>query len=893
MVNIHQGWLADHLNFPKVTPIKMGENFASVGLEEEAIHTSGISGPLVVGRVLYKNGEPQKNGKIINWCLVDVGSIPNIENCEIASPIELKDEDKEIFAGCELAKDVPIANVRGIICGAQNFQIGDLVVVALPGTVLPGDFAISARKTYGHFSDGMICSMRELALGDDHDGIIVLDETKFGKLKPGQNAKEILGVNNDILEINITPDRGYCASYRGLAREYAAALNLDFTDKVPGLTAKAKGVIKQRNTDENGYQVDLQSEDCKRFVVRVVRGVDPKAKSPYWLQERLNAAGMRPISLIVDIANFVMLDLGQPLHTYDLSNLQDKIIARKAKAGEKLITLDDVERELSTDDLLICDATLNNENERVIGLAGVMGGQSTEINNNSTDVLIEAAYFDPKCISKTVHHHKLPSQASFYFERGVDTNLQLAASELCVKMLTELGSGQEDYSLASDWDNTTPLKPLTFDPKLIKRICGIEVKNWQEILTKFVGCEIDQGKADAKGNFIITPPSWRPDLDLPITLVEEIIRIYGYDKIPASNDRNHIRMQNAYEDSYKVVAKISEFLACNGLTEVLSYPFINEQKMFTISAIDEIYPSVELSNPLSASDTKMRTNIMQTLLNCAKTNNSRKNDNVSLFEIGKVFWGQGATFNANIYSDTINDLPIPAQPLQLGAIIDEGYSQISAVEFVNKLAKLLNLKIAIKPIENAGKTVDANSSPAVMDLWHPYVLANLYLSDDDFCQVDGKVNSQNNPQVVFLGQVGRLHPDILSDSGFSANKISAFWLNIETIIKRVVVNAKRSAFSEKPVLSLPPVLEDLAFVVPYELPAITLKQTLENTLADLCESVTLFDTYQGKGLPEKTRGLTFRVKIRPSDKTLNTDQVRSIRQNLLHAAESIGAVLRS
>nr|BFF17615.1 hypothetical protein GCM10025730_11360 [Promicromonospora thailandica] len=343
---IVKDWLADHVELPAdLTAEQLAADLVKVGLEEEAIHPAAVTGPLVVGRVLEQTPEPQKNGKTINWCRVDVGPEHNDEQ-----------------------------GARGIVCGAHNFGVGDLVVVALPGTVLPGPFPIAARKTYGHVSDGMICSVRELGIGEDHDGILVL--TRAGHdaadLTPGQDAIALLGLGEEVLEINVTPDRGYAFSYRGVAREYAHSTGAKFTDH--GLPSGAEPAATA-----DGFEVRVQDDapingvaGCDRFVTRIVRGIDPSAPTPAWMKHRLEGSGMRSISLAVDVTNYVMLDLGQPLHAYDLAKVAGPVVVRRAAAGERLTTLDDVDRALDTEDLLITDSP-DGPGSRVLGLAGVMG----------------------------------------------------------------------------------------------------------------------------------------------------------------------------------------------------------------------------------------------------------------------------------------------------------------------------------------------------------------------------------------------------------------------------------------------------------------------------------------------------------------------------------------
>ena len=344
-------WLGESVDLPDdVTLEHVHAALVSVGFEEEAVHTFDLTGPVVVGRVLERGPEPQKNGKTINWCQVDVGE----------------------------------PEPRGIVCGAHNFDVGDKVVVTLPGAVLPGPFPIAARKTYGHVSDGMIASARELGLGDEHDGILRFADLGMDP-DVGADAIALLGLDDAAVEINVTPDRGYAMSLRGVAREYAHATGASFhdpADRVPSHQAEGFTVTIADDAPIRGRV------GSSTFVTRVVRGIDATRPTPAWMVSRLSLVGVRSISLPVDITNYVMFELGQPLHGYDLATVVGGLGVRRATAGETLTTLDDVTRTLDPEDLVITD------DQGPVGLAGVMGGARTEITAATTDVLIEAAGFD-------------------------------------------------------------------------------------------------------------------------------------------------------------------------------------------------------------------------------------------------------------------------------------------------------------------------------------------------------------------------------------------------------------------------------------------------------------------------------------------------------------------
>ena len=506
-------WLADHVDVPEGTDAEaLAAALVKVGLEEEEIHPARVIGPLVVGRVLTRVEETASNGKTVNYCRVDVGEYNDAPGTG-KEPSELPS--------------------RGIICGAHNFDVGDLVVVSLPGAVLPGDFQIAARKTYGHVSDGMICSARELGLGEDYSGIIVLPQYFPDREIPavGTDIVSWLGLGEEVLEINVTPDRGYCFSMRGIAREYSHSTGAAFRD--PGLPGVVAAEPPAPNAE--GFPVVFADDapirgraGVDRFVARVVRGTNPAAPTPRWMVERLEAAGMRSLSLPVDITNYVMLDLGQPMHAYDLAALASPIVVRRARAGESLVTLDEEKRELDPQDLLITDSP-QGEGSRIIGIAGVMGGAYSEVEEGTTDILFEAAHFDAVSIARSARRHKLHSEASKRFERGVDPALPEVAAQRAVELLVQYGGGSIDAGV-TDVDEREAPTVISLPVGEAQRLTGVahSPERIAELLTT-VGCRVE-GPVD--GTFTVTAPSWRPDLTLPADLVEEVARLDGYDNIP-------------------------------------------------------------------------------------------------------------------------------------------------------------------------------------------------------------------------------------------------------------------------------------------------------------------------------------------------------------------------
>ena len=479
-------WLGEFVELENgTTAHDVMAQLVKVGLEEEGAHGGDLRGPIVVGKVLEFVEEEQSNGKTIRWCQVEVAP----------------------------------GDVRGIVCGARNFFVDDKVAVTLPGAALPGGFEIAARKTYGHVSDGMIASSRELGLSDEHDGILRLETIG---LDPdlGADVIELLGLGESAAEVNVTPDRGYCLSIRGIAREYSDATGKTFKDPALGVA------------EVTGSGIDLSVEDtapihsrpgCHGFFLLGVKNIDAKATVPAWMVNRLKLAGMRSISIAVHITNYVLLELGQPLHAYDADKVVGGFEVRRATGGEELETLDQKVRALHSEDLVIADK------QGPVGLAGVMGGARTEVSESTTSIILEAAGFDPISIARTARRHKLPSEASKRFERGVDPKVARVAAARAAQLLVDLAGGELDgrgAEFSADHSRLQISFPLSFSSDLV----GVTYSADQVLdVLKEIGCEVTVSGTDA----LVTPPSWRPDITHKTDLAEEVARLAGYDQIPS------------------------------------------------------------------------------------------------------------------------------------------------------------------------------------------------------------------------------------------------------------------------------------------------------------------------------------------------------------------------
>ncbi|MFP5415877.1 MAG: phenylalanine--tRNA ligase subunit beta, partial [Actinomycetes bacterium] len=538
-------WIAEWAALPEgLSGRELADALVGAGLEVESVERVGadVTGPVVIGRVVGLVDEPQKNGKTIRWCHVDVGP----EHAPESAPGPLRaDQPVERLASG--------AWPRGVVCGALNFVAGDHVIVALPGASLPGGFAIGSRKTYGHVSDGMICAEDELGLGADHTGIMVLGDTDDGRAwQVGEPALEALGVTDEVLDMPITSDMGHCLSVRGLAREAAQALGVRFTDPVATPTPGAS---------QDGYPVRLESEACALFVALTVTGVDPTRPTPRWMASRLAAVGMRSISLAVDISNYVMLETGQPNHCYDADALQGPIVVRGARPGERLVTLDDVDRALDPGDLVIADA------RGPIGLAGVMGGEATELRDTTTGIVIEAAHFDPVTVARMGRRHRLGSEASRRFERWVDPGAAYPAAHRVAELLVQLGGGslEEAETIAG---GVPAMTGQTIAADLPQRVLGMAVPEDRVVaVLEASGVSVTRSGADLQ----LVPPTWRRDLIDPYDYVEEVGIKVGLENLPsvvppAPVGRGLTRAQS-------VRRALGKALAVAGFVEVLTFPW--------------------------------------------------------------------------------------------------------------------------------------------------------------------------------------------------------------------------------------------------------------------------------------------------------------------------------
>ncbi|SDM84917.1 phenylalanine--tRNA ligase subunit beta [Streptomyces wuyuanensis] len=834
-------WLREYVDLPATeTGRDVQAKLISAGLEVETVEQlgAGLTGPLVVGRVLTIE-ELTEFKKPIRFCTVDV------------------------------AQANGTGEPQEIVCGARNFAVGDKVVVALPGAVLPGDFRIAERKTYGRMSRGMICSADELGMGDDGThGIIVLPP----EIEVGTDATELLELYDEVLDIAVTPDRGYALSMRGVARETATAYGLPLRD--PAL-------LDVPAPNSYGYQVRIADPiGCDRFTARTVVGLDPEARSPIWMRRRLQKAGMRPISLAVDITNYVMLELGQPLHAYDRNRLEGPIGVRRAEAGEKFTTLDGVKRVLDAQDLVITDS------RGPIGLAGVMGGANTEIADSETDpetgevrgtteVVVEAAHFDPVSIARTARRHKLSSEASRRFERGVDPQAAAAAAQRTVDLLVLLAGGTAEAGVTEIVAPSAP-RTITMRADHPDRVAGVAygretvVRRLQE-----VGCDV-YGQDD----LVVTVPSWRPDLHEPNDLAEEVIRLEGYENLPSTlptppSGRGLTARQRLHR-------RVGRALAGAGYVEALNYPFVGEAVLdqFGLDADDPRRTVVTLVNPISDEEPALRTTLLPGLLSALRRNVGRGSHDLALFETGLVFRPTGEETVPGVLpvdrrptdeEIAVLNAALPHQPRRVATVLAGAREQAGwwgggrpadwadAIESARAVAREAGAELTVR--------ADRHTP------WHPGRCAALYVS------VDG--------EETLVGHAGELHPRAIKALGLP-ERTCAMEMELDLLER-----AGEGALQAPRISTFPVATQDVALVVASDVPAADVEKALHEGAGELLESIRLFDVFEGEQIGEGRKSLAYALRFRAPDRTLTVEEASAARDAAVAlAGERTGAVLR-
>ncbi|MEO8816548.1 MAG: phenylalanine--tRNA ligase subunit beta [Mycobacterium sp.] len=807
------------------TPEELEQTLLRIGHEVEQLIALGpVTGPLVIGRVLEIE-ELAEFKKPIRACRVDVG------------------------------EDVS----REVVCGATNFTVGELVVVALPGAVLPGDFTIATRQTYGRTSDGMICSAAELCLSADHSGILVLPP---GTAEPGDDAVIVLGLDDVVFELGITPDRGYCMSVRGLARDIACACDLDFTDPAAVAPLPAQGPA---------WPLTVQpGTGVRRFALRSVTGIDASAVSPWWLQRRLLLCGIRAISPAVDVTNYVMLELGHPMHAHDRARITGGFDVRFARPGEAVTTLDDVQRKLDQADVLIVDDLAT------AAIGGVMGCGSTEMRDDSTDVLLEAAVWDPAAVSRTARRLRLPSEAARRYERSVDPAISVAALDRCAALLAEIAGGMVEPAL-TDWRGDPPVaqwnpEPIQMSADLPDRTAGVDYPAGTAARRLI---QIGASVVGDGATLTVTPPSWRPDLRQPADLVEEVLRLEGLESIPsvlpsAPAGRGLTTVQRRRR-------AIGKSLALAGYVEVLPTPFLPAGVFDTWGLADDDARRIatQILNPLEADRPRLATTLLPGLLEALGRNVSRGFGDVALFGIAQVVQPSGSTPNLAVIpvdrrptdaEIALLDAALPQQPQHIAAVLT-GLAEPRGPWGPGRPAEAADAIEAVRTIARAcGVAVTLRAGQHLP--WHPGRCAEVLVGE------------------TVIGHAGQLHPAMIERSGLPKGTC-AVELNLDAIPAVETLPSPR-------VSPFPAVFQDLALVVATSVTAQEVADAVRAGAGELLEDVALFDVYTGPQVGADRKSLAFALRFRAPDRTLTEGEASAARDAAVAcAAERLGALLRS
>ncbi|MFN3002560.1 phenylalanine--tRNA ligase subunit beta [Mycolicibacterium wolinskyi] len=805
-----------------VTPEELEQTFIRIGHEvEEIIPIGPVSGPLTVGRVAEIE-ELTEFKKPIRACKVDVGE----------------------------------AEPRDIVCGATNFVVGDLVVVALPGTTLPGDFTIGSRKTYGRLSDGMICSSAEMNLGVDHSGILVLPP---GTAEPGTPAAGVLGLDDVVFHLAITPDRGYCLSVRGLAREIACAYDLDYVDPADVAPLPVEG---------EAWPLTVQpGTGVQRFGLRPVTGIDPAAVSPWWMQRRLLLSGIRAISPAVDVTNYVMLELGHPMHAHDSSLITGGFDVRFARDGEKVVTLDDVERTLNSGDVLIVDDVAT------AAIGGVMGAGTTEVRETTTDVLLEAAVWDPAAVSRTQRRLHLASEAGRRYERSVDPAISVAALDRCATLLAEIAGGTVQPKL-TDWrdgdraDWSHPAIDIPAD--LPDRTAGVEYA------AGTTARRLTQIGAAVTGTdpLTVTPPSWRPDLRQRADLVEEVLRLEGLEVIPsvlptAPAGRGLTPVQ-------KRRRAIGKSLALAGFVEILPTPFLPAGVFdaWGLAADDPRRTTTNVLNPLEADRPQLATTLLPGLLEALGRNVSRGTADVALFAIAQVVEPTEQIRAVELIPTDRRptdeeiaglDASLPRQPQHVAAVLT-GLREPAGPWGPGRPVEAADAFEAVRVIGRAAG-IELTLRAAQELPWHPGRCAQVLVGDTP------------------VGYAGQLHPAVVERTGLPKGTCA-----VELDLDAIPITETLPAPSVSP---FPAVFQDISMIVEDDVAAAAVVDAVRDGAGELLEDVRLFDVYTGPQIGEGRKSLTLALRFRAADRTLTEDEASAARDAAVAAAaDRVGAVLR-
>ncbi|MEW5785377.1 MAG: phenylalanine--tRNA ligase subunit beta [Bacillota bacterium] len=803
-MRVSYNWLQEYINLT-LSPAELAERLTLAGVEVESLEPFRGSLPRVVAG-LVKAVEPLQDSDKLTRVRVDAGG-----------------------------------SLLNVVCGAPNVAAGQLVPLALPGAALPGGLRIEASRIFGVVSEGMLCSARELGLelAEAAAGLLVLDEPA----SPGTPIEKLLGFDDQILVLGLTPNRADCLSMLGVAYEVAALTGaaVKIPSEEPPEVADAVAGAARINV--------LEPVLCPRYTARVMRGVSIGA-APLWMQLRLLKAGIRPINNIVDITNYVMWELGQPLHAFDYQLLQEgEIIVRRAASGETLLTLDGVERALDRDVLVIADRG------GPIGLAGVMGGENTEISPGTTTVLLEAALFNPVNIRRTARRFNLPSEASQRFERGINPEATMAAQNRAASLMARL-AGAAVLRGVLDYDPDPPRpRRIIVRPYRINEILGVKIPVGEvTAILERLGCTVEQGGGRS---LEVTVPARRGDVAIEEDVVEEVARLYGYDKIPVTLPRGEL-VEAREAPERRVEAVIRDTLTACGFFEVITYSFINAAELdrLGLAEDDSRRQAIAVQNPLSEEQGIMRTTMLPGILKVLQHNFNYQETDQLLYEIGTIFMPRRLPLDE--LPDERNRLVLAATgrvpgPHWAAPGLDAGFFLLKGV--LETLLARLCLNVA-------------DFEPVALKYTHPTRSALIRSGGEE------------------IGYLGQLHPKTAEAWGFRQPVIIGE-LDLDRVIARANLVPRVTPLSRYPAA-----LRDLALIVPRDIPAGSLQRAMREAGGALVDRITLFDLYEGEQIPAGRRSLAFTIAFRRPGGTLTDEEVNAVLARIEQALAGLGASIR-
>ena len=769
-MNISTSWLREWIS-PVVTDEILAEQLTMAGLEVDGIETVAPAfSKVVVGHVVSCEKHPDADK--LNLCQVDVGEAETVQ----------------------------------IICGAKNVRTGLKVMAALVGAKLPGDFKIKKAKLRGVESFGMICSESELGISDSSEGIAELDV----EATIGQDVREYLDLDDHIIELDITPNRGDCFSVLGVAREVSANYNMAFVMPDIEITATGKSSVVTSVSNTSA---------CPKYLTRSIKGIDNSVQTPQWMADKLKRSGQSTHSPVVDVTNYVLMELGQPMHAFDLAKIQGDIQVRNAKLGETVDLLNDSTVELKDDTLVITDA------KSVLAIAGVMGGEASSTQTTTTDILLESAFFEPVSIAGKARNYGLHTESSLRFERGVDFNITELALDRAAQLVIEICGGKASEITKSVDESALPkLEPITITQAKIQKILGFELdSNWIE--EKFINLDFEISDKTSN-SWTIIPPSFRFDIRIPADLIEELARLYGYDKLPVqklSLDANINVIKEAQIDKYDVM----QALVSRGYQEVITYSFISEKYQ---DLINPLAKKITLKNPISADMSTMRSSLWAGLLQTVESNQRRGHTDARFFEIGLCFDGVKADEQSNKLAGIVSGNRFDAQ----------WSSELQPLDFFDAKADLESL------LSFTSATFDFEAAE------HPALQKGQ----------SAKI-SLNGEQV---GWIGALSPAVQKE--LSLSKCYLYEVDLNAILAGKI--AKYESFS-----SYQQAQRDIALVVDQATPVAALTQSINELKQTHFVSVSLFDVYSGEHIESGKKSVALSLTYQSLEATLADDEVNT------------------